>query len=109
MSNIFIIKRGALRVGNINKYFVSLAFIFFGICIVISSLYIADALKAIAYNQNQQSDHTITMQESNEWELVVVNKNNIILFNHSTGEYWRKFIKSDEGPIDWEKGTLPSE
>ncbi|WP_185807852.1 hypothetical protein [Lysinibacillus telephonicus] len=34
-----------------NKYFISFAFIFFGICIVFSAIYISEALKEIAYNQ----------------------------------------------------------
>ncbi|WP_236036585.1 hypothetical protein [Heyndrickxia oleronia] len=51
----------------------------------------------------QQPDTvTVTQSEQNEWELIVVNENNIILFNKKSGEYWRKFIESGEGPTDWE-------
>ena len=43
----------------------------------------------------QQPDTvTVTQSEQNEWELIVVNENNIILFNKKSGEYWRKFIES---------------
>lgn len=90
-----------------NKYFISLAIIFFGICMVVSSLYISDSLKKIAFNQKE---HNTTIEEkSNEWEVIVVNDNNVILFNHYSGEYWTKFIENDEGSSEWKKGVLPSD
>ena len=90
-----------------NKYFVSFAFIFFGLCIVFSAFYISSALKEIAYNQ--KADHTSVTQDTNDWELIVVNENNIILFNSYTGEYWRKSIEGNEGQTYWERGILPGE
>lgn len=86
-----------------NKYFISFAFIFFGLCMVFSAYYISTALEEIAYNQ--KSDTTTVTEITNDWELIVVNENNIILFNSNTGEYWHKFIESNEGPTDWEKGN----
>ncbi|HWL23698.1 MAG TPA: hypothetical protein VNR38_08105 [Ureibacillus sp.] len=86
-----------------NKYFISFAFIFFGLCMVFSAFYISEALKEIAYSQ--KGDTTTVTEVPSEWELIVVNENNIILFNNITGEYWRKFIESNEGPTEWEKGN----
>ncbi|MFP3720771.1 hypothetical protein SFC57_07665 [Niallia circulans] len=40
------------------------------------------------------------------YELVPANENNIIIFNKKTGEYWSKFIPSNEGPTNWEKGDF---
>lgn len=58
----------------------------------------------------QQPDTVnVTQSEQNEWELIVVNENNIILFNKKSGEYWRKFIESGEGSTDWERYPLPGE
>ena len=86
-----------------NKHFISFAFIFLGLCMVFSAIYISTALEKIAYNQ--KGDTTTVTEAPNEWELIVVNENNIILFNSSTGEYRRKFIESNKGPTDWEKGN----
>ncbi|MEK4440890.1 MULTISPECIES: hypothetical protein [unclassified Niallia] len=41
------------------------------------------------------------------YELVPANENNIIIFDKKTGEYWSKFIPSNEGPTNWEKGDFP--
>lgn len=57
-----------------NKHFISFAFIFFGLCMVFSAIYISAALKEIAYNQ--KSDITTIEEVPNEWELIVVNENN---------------------------------
>ena len=40
------------------------------------------------------------------YELVPANENNIIIFDKKTGEYWSKFIPSNEGPTNWEKGDF---
>ena len=41
------------------------------------------------------------------YELVPANENNIIIFDRKTGEYWNKFIPSNGGPTNWEKGDSP--
>ncbi|MCR8966197.1 hypothetical protein O0550_23940 [Brevibacillus halotolerans] len=41
------------------------------------------------------------------YELVPANEHNIIIFDKKTGEYWRKFVPSDKGPTNWEKGDSP--
>lgn len=41
------------------------------------------------------------------YEIISANDNNLIIFDKETGQYWRKFIKSNEGPTEWTKETLP--
>ena len=41
------------------------------------------------------------------YDLVPANENNIIIFDKQSGEYWTKFIRSNEGPSNWEKGDSP--
>lgn len=43
----------------------------------------------------------------NRYDLIPVNENNIIIFDKETGEYWTKFVPSNEGPTTWEKGVSP--
>ena len=39
----------------------------------------------------------------NRYQMISPNENNIIIFDSKTGDYWRKFIESNEGPTDWSK------
>jgi hypothetical protein len=39
--------------------------------------------------------------------MIAVNKNNIIIFDKKSGEYWRKFIPDSEGPTQWTKEATP--
>ncbi|RCW49346.1 hypothetical protein [Paenibacillus prosopidis] len=41
------------------------------------------------------------------YEMFAVNKNNIIIFDKQSGEYWRKFIPESEGPTEWRKEPSP--
>ncbi|MEK5442310.1 MULTISPECIES: hypothetical protein [unclassified Fredinandcohnia] len=41
------------------------------------------------------------------YELVPANENNIIIFDKKTGEYWKKYLPSGEGPTNWEKVESP--
>ena len=41
------------------------------------------------------------------YELVPVNENNMVIFDKKSGDYWNKFIPSEEGPTNWEKGDSP--
>lgn len=88
-----------------NKNFVSLALVFFGICFVFGSFYISEALTKIAYNL--QSDTISYTENPNDWELIVVNERDLILFNSENGQYWIKDIEKNGASIDWEKGILP--
>lgn len=46
-------------------------------------------------------------KDMNRYEMISVNENNLIIFDRKTGEYWRKFIPSNEGPTNWEKEDSP--
>ncbi|MFD2614170.1 hypothetical protein [Paenibacillus gansuensis] len=41
------------------------------------------------------------------YEMIAVNKNNIIIFDKQSGDYWRKFISDSEGPTEWTKEQSP--
>jgi hypothetical protein len=41
------------------------------------------------------------------YEMIAVNKNNIIIFDKQSGEYWRKYISDSEGPTEWTKEQSP--
>ena len=59
---------------------------------------------------HEESDNgIISVAGIGDFELIPIGDNNIILFDTVTGEYWTKFVPSDEGPTDWEKGKLPKE
>ncbi|AHV98831.1 MULTISPECIES: hypothetical protein [Paenibacillus] len=53
-------------------------------------------------NQNDSKD-----QNGNRYQMINVNENNIIIFDQQTGDYWRRFIPSNEGPTEWEKEKSP--
>ncbi|WP_336634747.1 hypothetical protein [Lysinibacillus fusiformis] len=48
-----------------------------------------------------------TKQEQFRYELISPNDSNIIIFDKQSGEFWRKYIESNEGPTDWEKQSSP--
>lgn len=58
-----------------------------------------------------QSDREVQRMESESteyrYELVPVNEQNIIIFDKKTGESWRKFIDTNEGPTEWEHEVTP--
>ncbi|WP_205690215.1 hypothetical protein [Chengkuizengella sediminis] len=70
--------------------------IFLGGCILLSSWLISQSL-----HSNQEEKVGITQEQSLKYELIPVNDNNIIIFDKESGELWRKFIASNEGPTDW--------
>lgn len=41
------------------------------------------------------------------YEMISANENNIIIFDKKSGEYWNKYLPSNEGPTNWEKGDFP--
>ncbi|KUP25370.1 hypothetical protein [Paenibacillus sp. DMB5] len=53
------------------------------------------------------SPTTIEASTTGIYEMIAVNKNNIIIFNKQNGEYWRKFISDSEGPTEWTKEPSP--
>ncbi len=82
-----------------NKPFVSFSIIFLGICILLSSWFISQSLKSEQVDETSEAEF--------RYDLISVNDNNLIIFDKENGEYWRKFIESNEGPTDWEKQTSP--
>lgn len=42
----------------------------------------------------------------NRYKMISPNETNIIIFDSKTGDYWRKFIESNEGPTDWTKESV---
>ena len=84
---------------QMNKHIMSFAIIFLGICILLGSWFISQSLKT------EQVDGTTEVEF--RYELIPANDNNLIIFDKQSGESWRKFIESNEGPTDWEKQTSP--
>ena len=82
-----------------NKHIMSFSIIFLGICILLGSWFISQSLKP------EQVD--VTQEEQFRYELISPNDSNLIIFDKESGEYWRKFIEPTDGPIEWEKQTLP--
>jgi hypothetical protein len=42
----------------------------------------------------------------NRYQMISANENNLIIFDSQTGDYWRKFIESQEGPANWSKESV---
>jgi len=89
-----------------NKHLISISIMFLGICILLSSWVYSNTLEKIANNERVERAVQPNINED-RYELIVVNENNIIYFDKVSGDYWRKFIESDEGPTEWEKQSLP--
>ena len=47
-----------------------------------------------------------TKDIENRYQMITPNESNIIIFDSKTGDYWRKFIETDEGPTNWTKESL---
>ncbi|OCA84050.1 hypothetical protein A8F94_15070 [Bacillus sp. FJAT-27225] len=88
-----------------NKNLISFSILFFGLCIVLSSWIYSNTLKYIS-NEQRIAAAEQPNQELNRFELIVVNENNIIIYDKQNGDTWRKFIQSGEGPTEWEKQSL---
>ncbi|MBA9026077.1 MULTISPECIES: hypothetical protein [Bacillaceae] len=84
------------------KYLHSFSIIFFGICVLLGSWFISQSLKS-----NQDKQEKISKGEQYRYELLSPNENNLIIFDKQSGDYWRKFIESGEGPTEWEKQPSP--
>jgi len=89
-----------------NKNLISISIMFFGFCIILSSWIYSNALENIANNQRIETAEK-PKQEEYRFELIVVNENNVILYDKQSGDSWRKFIDSGAGPTEWEKQALP--
>ena len=79
------------------------AIIILSIAILFSASQISSAIRDSSSNSNNTED------EQNRYEMISPNESNIIIFDKQSGDYWRKFIETGEGPTEWEKQTSPIE
>ncbi|EDL65631.1 hypothetical protein [Bacillus sp. SG-1] len=82
-----------------NKNLQSIAIIILGLCIVLGAWLISSALG--------ENPEPVQQNEEYRYEFLSPNDNNIIIFDKQTGEYWRRYIDSTEGPTEWEKQPSP--
>ncbi len=77
----------------------SFSIVFLGFCILLSSWFISQSVNSEQVNK--------TEEEQFRYELISLNDSNIIIFDKQSGEYWRKYIEPNEGPINWENQISP--
>ena len=77
------------------------AILILSIAILFSASQISRAIIDSPSNSNDTDD------EQNRYEMMSPNESNIIIFDKQSGDYWRKFIETGEGPTEWEKQTSP--
>lgn len=82
------------------KNFLSVSIIFFGICLLLSAWFISNAIQNIDFPV-ESGEVTVSQTEAYSYELIVANKETLILFNKENGEYWKKPIDSKGSPEDW--------
>jgi len=46
-------------------------------------------------------------QSTSKYQVVAVG-NNVMMYDTETGNYWQKFIPSNEGPTSWTKSMSPA-
>lgn len=73
-------------------------------CFLIGSWFISQSFNTSTEEQTTTSKENF---KNFRYELISPNENNIIIFDKQTGESWRKFIPSNEGPTNWEKQKSP--
>ena len=49
---------------------------------------------------------SLLLNKENRYQMISPNENNIIIFDSKTGDYWRKFIETNEGPTEWSKESF---
>ena len=49
---------------------------------------------------------SLLLNKDNRYQMISPNENNIIIFDSKTGDYWRKFIETNEGPTEWSKESF---
>lgn len=85
--------------GKIKSHFQSLAVIFLGVCLVISSWLISDAIKDQPNIQPniQIPDHSLT---TNKYEFIPVSENHFIILDTGSGTYLEKKDNSEDWTIN---------
>ncbi|MCM1992097.1 hypothetical protein [Oceanirhabdus seepicola] len=95
-------KRGSVIIG----FSIIIGFIMLG-------LLLKSPLESLSNNSapissNELSDLSKSVSELNRYQMISANDHNIILLDTKTGEYWRKFVPSNEGPTNWTKEIGPN-
>ena len=49
---------------------------------------------------------SLLLNKENRYQMISPNENNINIFDSKTGDYWRKFIETNEGPTEWSKESF---
>jgi hypothetical protein len=80
-----------------NKNLQVFSIIFLGVCIVISSWFISEALKT---NNSEVVERHEKVQNENRYEHIMIVTDYYRIFDKQTGDYWEKI-----GGGDWEKYT----
>lgn len=83
-----------------SKYLQSVSIIFLGLCILLGSWFISRSL-------DNDSEVSLSAEEQYRYEFISANEHNVIIFDKKTGNHWRKFMSSNEGPTDWEMQDSP--
>jgi hypothetical protein len=87
------------------------AIVILSIAILFSAFQISGAIidaSTNLTNMAEEKKYTAEMaEEKNRYELISPNDSNIIIFDKQSGDYWRKFIETSEGPTEWEKQKSP--
>jgi hypothetical protein len=76
-----------------------------GFSIVLGFLIVGVFLKLAFSEKNSPTADDVSTVGA--YEMIAINKNNIIIFDKQSGEYWRKFISDSEGPTEWTKEPSP--
>ncbi|MGM9928132.1 MAG: hypothetical protein ACI35P_09300 [Bacillus sp. (in: firmicutes)] len=77
--------------------------IIIGVSIIIGFTILGACLLAVF----EKGSDVVTENSEYRYELVPANDNNLIIFDKQSGAYWNKYIPSEEGPTNWEKGVSP--
>ncbi|MCD5324349.1 MULTISPECIES: hypothetical protein [Pontibacillus] len=81
-----------------NKNIQAFSIIFLGVCIVISSWFISDALKTKDREVVEKPNEKV--QNENRYEHIVIVNDYFRIFDKQTGDYWESI-----GGGDWKKYT----
>ncbi|MFS0655838.1 hypothetical protein [Bacillus sp. 179-C3.3 HS] len=58
----------------------------------------------LMFTFGKDSSNEVNTNNEYRYELITTGSN-VILFDKDTGEYWKKFFDSNEGPVNWEKDS----
>lgn len=104
---ISLIKLGVIHILKEKPTRLSLtgAIVILSLVILISAYQISSAIRD-GSNTDTNTEPNVG-DEQNRYELISANESNIIIFDKQSGEYWRKFVETNEGPTEWQKQLSP--